>query len=114
MKPFFDHYLKDAPDPHTPHVLTYATGIEPMGGEPALADGHADAALSDRTAWARASTGPARPGTTIMSPIPAKPVPFIPRPIDMGDDDQWQAWLVHDQRFVDRPAGRSRLHRRRR
>jgi len=27
MKPFFDRYLKDAPDPHTPPVLTYATGI---------------------------------------------------------------------------------------
>ena len=47
MKPFFDHYLKDAPDPHTPPVLTYATGVEPLGGSPALADGHADAALSD-------------------------------------------------------------------
>ena len=27
LKPFFDHYLKDAPDPHTPPVLTYATGV---------------------------------------------------------------------------------------
>jgi predicted acyl esterase len=27
LKPFFDHWLKDAPDPHTPPVLTYATGI---------------------------------------------------------------------------------------
>jgi putative CocE/NonD family hydrolase len=27
LKPFFDHYLKGAPDPHTPPVLTYATGI---------------------------------------------------------------------------------------
>src|SRR5690242_2224625 len=27
VKPFFDHYLKGAPDPHTPNVLTYATGI---------------------------------------------------------------------------------------
>jgi len=35
---------------------------------------------------------------------PAKPVPFIPRPIDMGDAMQWKPWLVRDQRFVsDRP-----------
>src|SRR4051812_39702039 len=27
VKPFFDHYLKGAPDPHTPNVLTYATGV---------------------------------------------------------------------------------------
>jgi putative CocE/NonD family hydrolase len=31
---------------------------------------------------------------------PAKPVPFIPRPINMGDPMQWKPWLVHDQRFV--------------
>jgi putative CocE/NonD family hydrolase len=35
---------------------------------------------------------------------PMKPVPFIPRPIDMQDPFQWKPWLVHDQRFVsDRP-----------
>ena len=28
---------------------------------------------------------------------PAKPVPFLPRPIDMGDADQWKPWLVKDQ-----------------
>jgi hypothetical protein len=28
-------------------------------------------------------------------------VPFIPRPINMGDDEQWKPWLVRDQRFVD-------------
>ncbi len=35
---------------------------------------------------------------------PVHPVPFIPRPIDMGDPMQWKPWLVRDQRFVsDRP-----------
>jgi putative CocE/NonD family hydrolase len=32
---------------------------------------------------------------------PMKPVPFLPRPINMADADQWHGWLVHDQRFVD-------------
>ena len=27
IKPFFDHYSRARPDPHTPPVLTYATGI---------------------------------------------------------------------------------------
>jgi len=31
---------------------------------------------------------------------PAKPVPFIPRPMQTGDPSQWKPWLVHDQRFV--------------
>jgi hypothetical protein len=35
---------------------------------------------------------------------PGKPVPFIPRPINMDAAAQWKPWLVHDQRFVsDRP-----------
>ncbi len=35
---------------------------------------------------------------------PARPVPFIPRPVDMGDADQWKPWLIRDQRFVsERP-----------
>jgi hypothetical protein len=34
---------------------------------------------------------------------PANPVPFLPRPIaPLFTGGQWQKWLVHDQRFVDR------------
>ena len=47
MKPFFDHYLKGAPDPHTPPVLTYAIGHQPWEAKPALADGDTDPALPD-------------------------------------------------------------------
>ncbi len=32
---------------------------------------------------------------------PAKPVPFVPRPVRFGDRDMWTTWLVKDQRFVD-------------
>jgi putative CocE/NonD family hydrolase len=32
---------------------------------------------------------------------PSKPVPFLPRPVNLDDSDQWHSWLVHDQRFVD-------------
>jgi putative CocE/NonD family hydrolase len=103
LKPFFDHYLKDAADPHTPHVLTYATGIDrweesprwPMGTLTPLylGDGHA----ADFVA-------PSAGGHDEYVSDPSKPVPFIPRPIDMGDPRQWKPWLVQDQRFVsDRP-----------
>jgi putative CocE/NonD family hydrolase len=43
---------------------------------------------------------PAASGSEEYLSDPAKPVPFIPRPIDMGDAVQWKPWLVHDQRFV--------------
>ena len=44
---------------------------------------------------------PAESGHDDYVSDPAKPVPFLPRPIDMNDADQWHGWLVHDQRFVD-------------
>jgi len=32
---------------------------------------------------------------------PAKPVPYLPRPVDAEDEESWRTWLVKDQRFVD-------------
>ncbi len=105
LKPFFDHYLKDAPDPHTPTVLTYATGANhwqesghwPVG-KPVRLYLHDRMGLSFQPPSADAGDH-----DDYLSD-PAKPVPFIPRPIDMGASDQWKPWLVHDQRFVsDRP-----------
>ena len=103
LKPFFDHYLKGGPDPHTPRVLTYATGTNhweesprwPMGTPKPLyiGDGHS-----------AGFTAPAASSHDDYLSDPAKPVPFIPRPIDMRAATQWKPWLVHDQRFVsDRP-----------
>ena len=47
---------------------------------------------------------PAAAARTDYVSDPAHPVPFVPRPIAMGDAAQWKPWLVHDQRFVsDRP-----------
>jgi putative CocE/NonD family hydrolase len=103
VKPFFDHWLKGAPDPHTPPVLTYATGVNkwnvsqrwPLGTATPLY-------LADN--GAAGFQKPAAAGHYDYLSDPAHPVPFIPRPIDMSDANQWKPWLVHDQRFVsDRP-----------
>jgi putative CocE/NonD family hydrolase len=99
LKPFFDHYLKDAPDPHTPPVLTYATGENrwevsskwPVGAPTPL---YLDAGFKAGFA------APAKDGHDDYVSDPARPVPFLPRPIDMASD-QWRSWLVRDQRFVD-------------
>jgi putative CocE/NonD family hydrolase len=32
---------------------------------------------------------------------PAKPVPYVRRPVRWDDSDQWRSWLVSDQRHVD-------------
>ena len=103
VKPFFDHWLKGGPDPHTPPVLTYATGVNkwetsprwPMGVAQPLYLAEDGAATFER---------PAAAGHYDYLSDPAHPVPFIPRPIDMKDATQWKPWLVRDQRFVsDRP-----------
>ncbi|MCM3872581.1 MAG: CocE/NonD family hydrolase, partial [Pyrinomonadaceae bacterium] len=98
-KPFFDHWLRGGPDPSTPPVLTYATGVNqwnvsqrwPMGTAKSIylaADGVAT------------FNKPGTSGHEEYISDPAKPVPFIPRPIDMGDPMQWKPWLVQVQRFV--------------
>ncbi|HSS21646.1 MAG TPA: CocE/NonD family hydrolase [Pyrinomonadaceae bacterium] len=98
-KPFFDHWLKGGPDPRTPPVLTYATGVNqwnvsqrwPMGTAKPIylsADGVAT------------FNKPGASGHEEYISDPAKPVPFIPRPVAMDDPLQWKPWLVHDQRFV--------------
>jgi putative CocE/NonD family hydrolase len=105
MKPFFDSYLKGTPGPRTPAVLTYATGSNrweesdhwPMG-QPVKLYLHDKMGLS--------FDAPSAKGSDHDEYIsdPAKPVPFIPRPINMDAGEQWKPWLVHDQRFVsDRP-----------
>ena len=100
VKPFFDHYLKGGPDPRTPNVLTYATGINewqtsprwPMGSQTPLFLGANGSAGFDR---------PGAAGSDSYVSDPAKPVPYVRRPITGG---QWRTWLVQDQRFVtDRP-----------
>jgi uncharacterized protein len=103
MKPFFDHYLKGAANPHTPRVLTYATGINRWEESPRWPMGTLKPLyLGD--GYTAAFTAPATSGHDDYVSDPAKPVPFIPRPINMADPTQWKLWLVRDQRFVsDRP-----------
>ena len=105
MKPFFDHHLKGTPDPRTPPVLTYATGVNrwevssqwPVGKPVKLY-------LQDKLRLSFDAPSDGTSGHDDYVSDPAKPVPFIPRPINMGAGDQWKPWLVHDQRFVsDRP-----------
>ncbi|KAB7647989.1 CocE/NonD family hydrolase [Polymorphobacter fuscus] len=105
MKPFLDQYLKTGgKQADTPPVLTYATGggdgwerarAWPVGkGKPIYLQ--ADNGL--------AFTPAATAGAATFVSDPAKPVPFVPRPVHLRDGEVWRPWLVADQRFVaDRP-----------
>ena len=100
LKPFLDHYLKGTADPHTPPVLTYATGINKWEESPRWPMGTPTPLYLTNGLGTSFERPPARSSDSYVSD-PAKPVPFLPRPIDMNDENQWHSWLVHDQRFVD-------------
>jgi putative CocE/NonD family hydrolase len=101
IKPFLDCRVKDNPPPcpAMPGAVTYATGANrwevdqqwPAGTEKPL---YLDAGYS--LSWNR----PSAAGADSYVSDPAKPVPFVPRPVSM-DGDAWRTWLVQDQRFVD-------------
>ncbi len=105
VKPFFDHYLKGAPDPHTPPVLTYATGVNkwqasprwPMGTPTPLFLGAGGIAGFER---------PRARATTIMSPT---------RPSRCRSSRARSTWATRPVEAVAgaRPALRHRPARRR-
>ena len=100
LKPFFDHHLKGAPDPQLPAALTYATGIDQWESSASWPAGKPTPFYLDanrRAGFAK----PATEGAVSYVSDPANPVPFVPRPVHLDDSDQWQSWLVRDQRFVD-------------
>ena len=99
MKPFFDHYLKGAPDPHTPPVLTYATGVNHWEVSPRWPMG-TSTPLYLRAGFDAGFERPREDGHDDYVSDPAHPVPFLPRPIRMASSAEWTSWLVRDQRFV--------------
>ncbi|HSR66178.1 MAG TPA: CocE/NonD family hydrolase [Xanthomonadaceae bacterium] len=107
LKPFFDQYLKDgAPKADTPPVMVYNSGLQRWDRYarwPQSCDSGCPAtskplylAADETLQWQRPADGAAA-----YVSDPARPVPFVPRPVRMGDRATWTTWLVHDQRFVD-------------
>jgi uncharacterized protein len=112
LKPFFDEYLKDgAPRAETPPVLIYNTGEnhwDRLKSWPLACEQGCPTPLKPLYLQAAFGLGFDRPSTPEASDSyvsdPAKPVPFLPRPVRLNDGDRWRPWLVTDQRSVaDRP-----------
>ncbi|HEX3423271.1 MAG TPA: CocE/NonD family hydrolase [Sphingomicrobium sp.] len=100
LKPFLDHYLKGTGDPRTPPVFTYASGINKWEASPRWPMGTPTPVYLTGSNGVSFDRPPAGGHDNYVSD-PAKPVPFLPRPVAMNDENQWHSWLVHDQRFVD-------------
>jgi putative CocE/NonD family hydrolase len=108
MLPFMKQYLVDgAPAADTPPVLSYQSGAnkwQRLNQWPvSCASGCPSAAkpvyLEEgfKLSWSKPASSK---GFDEYVADPAKPVPFVPRPVRMGDENVWKPWLVHDQRFV--------------
>jgi putative CocE/NonD family hydrolase len=104
LLPFFNQYLKDgAPKADTPPVLIYDPGQNhwdrykswPQGGNKPLY-------LTEKGGLSFSAPAAAKGAAAYDEYVsdPAKPVPYIPRPLKFGDRDRWTPWLLSDQRAV--------------
>ncbi|MGZ8295272.1 MAG: CocE/NonD family hydrolase [Telluria sp.] len=107
MQPFFDQHLRDgAPKADTAPVLSYRSGTNqwqrldkwPLAG--------AARPMYLKAGFTLGFDKPQGAGAQFDEYVsdPAKPVPFVPRPVRMHEAAVWKPWLVSDQRsFSDRP-----------
>jgi hypothetical protein len=112
IKPFFDQYLKEsAPKANTPPVLIYNTGEnhwDRFTAWPLACDSGCAAKpkpLYLTFGFGLSFTPPGAPPQRTPPydeyvSDPAKPVPYVPRPVRFSDADAWRRWLVSDQRAV--------------
>lgn len=113
LKPFFDQYLKDgAPKADTPPVFIYNTGENhwdklpswPLACETGCASPLKAMYLQPKFGLSFAQPTAEGQGHDNYVSDPAKPIPYVPRPVRFSDGDAWKKWLVTDQRAVaDRP-----------
>ncbi|MGN6376530.1 MAG: CocE/NonD family hydrolase [Sphingomonas sp.] len=104
MIPFFNQYLRDTPMAKPmPRAMIY-NPVENQWDR--FAQWPATQQLTPLYLQADKGLGfdqAAAGGDSYVSD-PAKPVPFLERPIPAENEDRWRTWLVQDQRFVtDRP-----------
>jgi putative CocE/NonD family hydrolase len=116
LRPFLDHYLKDNPPAgDLPHVWAFETGENRWEKLPAWPAGCESGCAPKATPLYLQASGklgfdaPKQSDAAYDEYVsdPAKPVPFVPRPVRMlgyEGDSVWPFWLVTDQRG---PSGRS-------
>jgi uncharacterized protein len=110
LRPFFDQYLKTgAPRVETPPVTIYNTGEnhwDRLKSWPIACEAGCEAPMRALYLQAGFGLGFEKPGGRGQASAdayvsdPAKPVPYIPRPMRFPDGAHWGPWLVTDQRSV--------------
>jgi uncharacterized protein len=103
--PLFNQYLKDGPAVTVPAATMYNTGEnrwERFADWPPACEKGCPAPLTPiyMKADGRLGFDKAETGEQSYVSDPAKPVPYLPRPVNF-DDGRWPDWLVSDQRHAD-------------
>ncbi|MEO8114496.1 MAG: CocE/NonD family hydrolase, partial [Phenylobacterium sp.] len=110
LKPFLDQRLKtNGAHADTPPVFIYETGSDQWRRLPAwppACESGCKTALKPlylQPGLGLAFTPPPTAGPAFDDYVsdPAKPVPYVRRPVRHDDADQWRYWLTTDQRHVD-------------
>ncbi len=109
LKPFFDQYLKPgAPKVETPPVFIYNTGEnhwDRLKSWPLACEAHCASTMKPLYLQPGFGLGFDKPTSSRDAADsyvsdPAKPVPYVPRPVRFADYESWKPWLVTDQRAV--------------
>jgi putative CocE/NonD family hydrolase len=108
LRPFLDHFLKDdAPPLDVAPVTAFETGSNRWLALPGWPSGCASGcAIEHKKIFLQQGGGlsfgaPGGAGFESYVSDPAKPVPYLPRPIHISGEAgeaSWQTWLVSDQR----------------
>ncbi|RRN65357.1 CocE/NonD family hydrolase [Caulobacter sp. 602-1] len=104
LKPFFDQHLKGAAKADTPPVLIYDPGQNKWNRYASWPQGKTKNLYLEAKGGLGFEAPAAAKGAGAYDEYvsdPAKPVPYIPRPMQFGDRSRWTQWLVTDQRGVD-------------
>jgi hypothetical protein len=111
LKPFFDQYLKEgAPKVDTPPVFIYNTGEnhwDRLKNWPLSCEQGCASPMKPLYLEANFGLGFSKPAAESDTKAadsyvadPAKPVPYLTRPVRFADSDRWKQWLVADQRMA--------------
>jgi putative CocE/NonD family hydrolase len=109
MQPFLDEHLRDgAPKANTPPAFVFETGTNVWRRLPAwpLSCEQGCASRPQRLylqpGFGLGFNAPSKGGAPFDEYVsdPAKPVPYIPRPVHFDERLAWQRWLLTDQRSV--------------
>lgn len=113
LRPLFDRHLKTGVSKAvTPQVFIYNTGENrwdrfadwPPACDRGCASPLKPLYLQDNYGLGFEKPTAAKEAADAYLSDPAKPVPYLPRPVRFSDTEMWKQWLVTDQRSVaDRP-----------